>query len=461
VIGTAFLLILAFSAVAYLVGRQTGLSLLSTSGPDAPMHSRPGYHGAFVAVWVGIPAFVLVLLWVALQGTFVESLLLSSLPESVTMGKTAGELALLYSEIQNVAAGRLFTEPTPEVVAAAERLNGLRAIGGWAMIVVALALMIVALVVARSRLKTRFRARNAVEQVLSGLMIFCSVLAVLTTVGIFVSLVYEAAAFFRMVPLTEFLFGLKWEPQIALRPDQVAGAGAFGAIPVFVGTLVIASIALLVSIPIGLFTAVYLVEFASDRVRAVVKPTLEILAGIPTVVFGFFAILVVAPAVREFSATFGIATSPNSALAAGLVMGVMIIPFISSLSDDALRAVPRSMRDGSLALGATSGETMMKVMLPAALPGIMGGVLLAASRAIGETMIVAMAAGLIATLTINPLDSVTTVTVQIVTLLTGDTEFDSPKTLAAFALGLVLFLITLSLNIVALRIVRRFREQYE
>jgi phosphate transport system permease protein len=461
VISTALLLILALSLVAFVVGRVTGVHLLATSGPDTPVHSRPGYHGAFVAVWVGIPAFILVLLWIAFQGSVVESLLLTSLPDSITAGKTPSELALVYAEIQNVAAGRLFSEPSPDVVAAAERLNGLKAIGGWAMLVVALAVMLVAMYIARSRLRARFRARNAVEQVMSGLMIFCSILAILTTIGIVVSLVYEAIAFFRLVPVSEFLFGLKWEPQIALRPDQVAGAGAFGAVPVFVGTLVISVIALIVAIPIGLFTAIYLVEFASDRVRAIVKPTMEILAGIPTVVFGFFAILVVAPSVRDFSAVLGIATSPNSALAAGLVMGVMIIPFISSLADDALKAVPRSMRDGSLALGATPAETMTKVLLPSALPGIMGGILLAASRAIGETMIVAMAAGLIATLTINPLDSVTTVTVQIVTLLTGDTEFDSPKTLAAFALGLILFLITLTLNVIALSIVRRYREQYE
>jgi phosphate transport system permease protein len=460
-VGYALTLVLAASALAYFVGRHAGRKLQAAGGSRAAVHSRPGYHGAFVAVAVGIPAFVLVILWATLQGAVVKRLLLAALPESFTAGKSAADLALVFSEIQNVAAGRLFSQPAPEIVAAAAQLNRMHAIAGWAMVVVALALMILALVVARSRLKARFRARNTVERVMSGVMILCSVLAVLTTLGILASLVYEASAFFRMVPLTEFLFGLKWEPQIALRPDQVAGAGAFGAVPVFLGTLVISAIALIVSIPIGLFTAIYLVEFANDRVRAVVKPTLEVLAGIPTVVFGFFAILVVAPAVRDFTALFGVATSPNSALAAGLVMGVMIIPFISSLADDAIRAVPRSMRDGSLALGATASETMTKVLLPAALPGIMGGVLLAASRAIGETMIVAMAAGLIATLTINPLDSVTTVTVQIVTLLTGDTEFDSPKTLAAFALGLMLFLVTLSLNVVALRIVRRYREQYE
>ena len=264
------------------------------------------------------------------------------------------------------------------------------------------------------------------------------------------------------MPPAEFFFGLQaGSRRSPSAPDQVAGAGAFGAVPVFLGTLVIATIAMAVAVPIGLFTAIYLVEYASDRLRRMVKPALEILAGIPSVVYGFFAVLTVAPAIRSAGSVMGIATSPNSALAAGLVMGIMIIPFISSLSDDALRAVPRSLRDGSLAMGATRAETMTKVLLPAALPGIMGGVLLGFSRAIGETMIVVMAAGLIASMTINPLDSVTTVTVQIVSMLVGDTAFDSPKTLAAFALGLVLFAVTLTLNIVALGIVRRYREQYE
>jgi phosphate transport system permease protein len=248
---------------------------------------------------------------------------------------------------------------------------------------------------------------------------------------------------------------------MAIREDQVAGAGAFGVIPVFTGTLLIAAIAMLVAVPIGLFTAIYLVEYANEGVRRVVKPVLEVLAGIPSVVYGFFAVLTVAPAVRAAGGAIGIVMSPNSALVAGGVMGIMIIPFISSLSDDALKAVPRAMRDGSLAMGATRAETMTKVLLPAAIPGIMGGILLGLSRAIGETMIVVMAAGLIATLTFNPLDSVTTVTVQIVTMLVGDTAFDSPKTLAAFALGLMLFLVTLSLNVIALRIVQRFREQYD
>jgi phosphate transport system permease protein len=379
----------------------------------------------------------------------------------MTESRSAAEISLLLSEIKNVAAGRLFAEPTPEVVAAADRLLRWEEIARWAMVVVILAGMLAALFLARSRLAPRFRARNNVERFLSATMIACSVIAIFTTIGIVASLVYESFEFFQIVPIWEFLFGLRWEPQIAIRADQVAGAGAFGAVPVFVGTLLISAIAMLVAIPVGLFTAIYLVEYADERLRNIVKPILEILAGVPTVVYGFFAVLTVAPAVRQAGGLLGLAVSPNSALAAGLVMGVMIIPFVSSLSDDALKAVPRSMRDGSLAMGATRGETMTRVLLPAALPGIMGGILLALSRAIGETMIVVMAAGLIATLTINPIDSVTTVTVQIVTLLIGDTEFDSPKTLAAFALGLVLFLVTLALNVLALHIVRRYREEYE
>lgn len=453
------LALVLLAAGAYVVGRSRGRTLLRSS--SGKVHSLPGYHGAYVALTAGLPALFLVLAWALLQGPVLNTLITASLSETTSAGKSASELALLVAEVRNVAAGRLFSEPTDEIRAIAARLENWRLIADWAILVLVVCGMLIGLVVARARLSPRFRARNTVEQILSGLMIGCSVVAIVTTLGIFVSLVYEATAFFRMVPLHEFLFGLRWEPQIALRADQVAGQGAFGAVPVVLGTLVISSIALFVAVPTGIFTAIYLAEFASETVRAVVKPVLEILAGIPTVVFGFFAILVVAPAVRQFAGSFGLSTSSNSALAAGLVMGIMIIPFVSSLSDDAIRSVPRSLRDGSLALGATPAETMTKVILPAALPGIMGGILLAASRAIGETMIVAMAAGLIASLTINPLDSVTTVTVQIVTLLTGDSEFDSPKTLAAFALGLLLFCITLVLNIVALSLVRRYREQYD
>ena len=457
--GYLLLAIIAFSLLAYYVGRSAGNRFVSAHRSD--VHSLPTYHGAFVAVWVGVPALILVLLWLAAQGPVISALLLASLPPDVTAGMSAAERSLILSEIRNVAAGQIFTEPTPAVRAAAEALLRWEELARWAMVVVAIAMMVIAMFFARGRLAPRFRARHRVERFLSATMIAAAAAAVLVTVGIVVSLVFESLAFFGRVPVHEFLFGLRWEPQIALREDQIAGAGAFGAVPVFAGTLLIATIAMLVATPIGLFTAIYLVEYAGERFRNIVKPILEILAGVPTVVYGFFAVLTVAPAVREAGSLFGIATSPNSALAAGLVMGIMVIPFVSSLADDALRAVPRTMRDGSLAMGATRAETMTRVLLPAALPGIMGGILLAFSRAIGETMIVVMAAGLIATLTINPLDSVTTVTVQIVTLLIGDTAFDNPKTLAAFALGLVLFLVTLGLNVLALTIVRRYREQYE
>lgn len=457
--GYLFLTILVLSVIAFWIGRSAANRFVAAD--LGRLHSLPGYHGAFVAIWVGLPALMLVILWVLLQGTVIDGLLVASLPAEIVDGATSAQINLVLAEIRNVAVGQVFGQPSPAIQQAAETYVRWNDIANWAMVVVAVALMLIVLFVARSRLSPSFRARNRVEFILSGLMIASSVLAILTTVGIISSLLYESWEFFQMVPPTEFLFGLNWEPQIAIREDQVAGAGAFGAVPVFLGTLVIATIAMLVATPIGIFTAIYLVEYSNDRFRNIVKPILEILAGVPTVVYGFFAVLTVAPAIREAGNLMGLATSPNSALAAGGVMGIMIIPFISSLSDDALRAVPGSMRDGSLAMGATPAETMTKVLLPAALPGIMGGILLALSRAIGETMIVVMAAGLIASININPLDSVTTVTVQIVTLLIGDTAFDSPKTLAAFALGLVLFLVTLGLNVIALRIVQKYREQYE
>jgi phosphate transport system permease protein len=459
VAGYLLLTVVVLALVAFYVGRSAGRKFVASDGTS--VHSLPGYHGAFVAIWVGVPAFVLVMIWLLFQNSVIDQLLIASLPAEMTAGLGTGQNALLLSEIKNVAAGTIFGEPSPAVVEAADRLRSWQFIAGWAMVVVALALAILGLFFGRSRLSTRFRARSAVEAFTYWTMVLCSVFAILVTAGIVLSLVAESFRFFQMVPIHEFFFGLRWEPQIPLRADQIAGAGAFGAVPVFLGTIVIATIAMVVATPIGLFTAIYLTEYASDGVRNVIKPIMEILAGVPTVVYGFFAVLTVAPAIRNAGSLMGIATSPNSALAAGAVMGIMIIPFISSLADDAIRAVPRSMRDGSLAMGATRAETMTKVLLPAALPGIAGGILLALSRAIGETMIVVMAAGLIASLNISPLDSVTTVTVQIVTLLIGDTSFDNPKTLAAFALGLVLFLVTLGLNVLALTIVRKYREQYD
>jgi phosphate transport system permease protein len=305
------------------------------------------------------------------------------------------------------------------------------------------------------------RARVKVERAVRIFMILCSTVAIFTTIGIVLSVLFESIRFFNQIPVTEFLFGVKWSPQMAIRADQVGAAGSFGMVPLLTGTLMISVIAMSVAVPIGLMSAIYMSEYAADRVRTVVKPLIEILAGIPTVVYGFFAALTVAPVMRDIGGSMGLDISSESALAAGLVMGIMIIPFISSLSDDVINAVPQSLRDASLGIGATRSETVLRVVLPAALPGIVGSILLGVSRAIGETMIVVMAAGLTANLTANPLQAVTTFTVQIVTLLIGDQEFDSPKTLAAFALGLVLFIITLCLNIIALYVVRRYREEYE
>ncbi len=459
----ATLLILALAALAGWLGwrRARRVELVSTGHHDR-LHSRPVYHGLYVAIWTGVPALLLLLLWVAMQGTVLQALLLASLPPEVVEGLDEPARAVIVNEIITRAAGNALPgEPAPYIIEAVQRLQRWQAMAGMAALALGLAVALAGLAFAWKRLSPGFRARRAVERAFTWAMLVCASIAILTTVGIVLSLIFETLRFFSMVPLTEFLFGLRWEPQIAIRADQVASSGAFGMIPVFAGTLLISAVALLFAVPIGLLSAIYLVEYASSRFRAVAKPLLEFLAGIPTVVYGFFAILTVAPAVKQFGDAIGMPTAPNSALAAGLVMGIMLIPFISSLSDDALAAVPKAMREGSIGLGATRAETIRQVLLPAALPGIMAGVLLATSRAIGETMIVVMAAGIIATLTFNPFEAVTTVTVQIVTLLIGDTEFDNPKTLAAFALGMMLFIITLGLNMLSMYIVRKYREQYD
>ena len=449
-----------FLALAVLV-----VALLGTArarrigdGRGGKVHSRPIYHGLNAAIWTGVPALVFLILWLFGQNAIIDMLVVGAYPGADALSDA--ERSLLVSEIRLVAEGTIFKEPTPEILAAVEHLRSLESLARWAMVAVAAALAAIGAFLGLRVIESRYPARHSVERSARIFMMFSSLVAILTTAGIVGSLVYEAAQFFALVPITEFLFGLRWEPQIAIRADQVAGQGAFGVIPVFFGTLVISALAMLVAVPTGILSAIYLTEYSGRRFRAVVKPLLEILAGIPTVVYGFFAVLTVAPAVRSLGLALGVDAAPNSALAAGGVMGVMIIPFISSLSDDAFAAVPQSMRDGSYALGSTKGETIRKVLLPAALPGIVGGVLLALSRAIGETMIVVMAAGLIARMTLNPFEAVTTVTVQIVTLLIGDTEFDNPKTLAAFALGLLLFVITLGLNLIALRTVRKYREKY-
>lgn len=297
--------------------------------------------------------------------------------------------------------------------------------------------------------------------IIKALFMLSAFFSVAVTLAIVLTVLTQALKFFHFVPLSDFIFGLNWSPQLATRADQVGSSGAFGAIPLFMGTFLITIIALCVAVPIGLFSAIYMAEYASRRVHSIVKPLLEILAGIPTVVYGYFAIISVTPVLGKLGAASGIPIATESALATGLVMGIMIIPFVSSLSDDIITSVPSALRDASMGLGATRSETIIHVVMPAALPGIMGAVILAMSRAIGETMIVVMAAGLAANLTFNPFAAVTTVTVQIVSLLVGDQAFDSPKTLAAFALGLTLFIVTLFLNFIALRVVKKYREAYE
>lgn len=358
----------------------------------------------------------------------------------------------------------LASRDTPELRALAERLAPVRAVFAWSASLASLALAIGGLMLSRTHLARTFRARNRVEWVVSAALATASLIAILTTLGIVFSLLFESLRFFASIDwrVLDFLFGTQWSPQTAIRPGQIGQSGSFGAVPLFAGTALITLIAMMVAAPVGLFAAIYLSEYADSRVRAWAKPALEILAGVPTVVYGFFALLTVGPLLRDFALFLGYEDAvTQSALSAGLVMGVMIIPFVSSLSDDVINAVPQSLRDGAYAMGATKSETIRHVVFPAALPGIVGALLLAVSRAVGETMIVVMAAGQAANLTANPLESITTITVQIVMLLTGDQEFNSPKTLSAFALGLVLFVLTLILNIIALRVVQSYREKYD
>ena len=426
------------------------------------LHSLPSYHGAYAALWAAIPALLLIAVWVPLQSRMVDQAVLAS-PEGRALPADAMQRDSILSEASDIASGKIEQGFIPQSASLAPRIRSenerFGLIGGAAGILIALAAGLWAM----RRTGPAFRARTGVERWVMIVLFAASLIAILTTLGILLSLMFESLRFFRMYPAQDFFFGLQWSPQMAIRADQAGSSGAFGSIPLLWGTFFIGGIiAMIVAVPLGLMSAIYLTQYAAPRVRAWLKPILEILAGVPTVVYGYFAALTVAPIVRDFGLSLGITSaSSESALAAGSVMGIMIIPFVSSMADDSIAAVPQAMRDGSLAMGATKSETIRKVLLPAALPGVMGGVLLAISRAIGETMIVVMAAGLAANLTLNPFQSVTTVTTQIVGLLTGEQEFDSPKTLAAFALGLALFAITLLLNLIALHIVRRYREQYE
>jgi len=453
--------LLMLAAGGFYLGRKQAFFVSSSRGGPKVLHSRPVYYGSLTALWCAVPALIVFSFWLAFETSVITSIMVSGLPETLQQ-LPADRLNLVVNDIRNLVSGNIVGgEINSAIQAAADHYKSLRATSHAALTVLILALAIVAILWGRRIITPELRARNHVETVIRILLIACSTIAIFTTIGIVLSVLYEAIRFFKVIPLHEFLLGLEWSPQMAIRADQVGSSGAFGAVPVFLGTMLISFIAMCVAVPIGLMSAIYLSEYANKTFRNIAKPLLEILAGIPTVVYGFFAALVVAPAIRGAGACLGLDVSSESALAAGLVMGIMIIPFVSSLSDDVINAVPQSMRDGAYGLGSTQSETITRVVLPAALPGIVGGVLLAVSRAIGETMIVVMAAGLSANLTVNPLKTVTTVTVQIVTLLVGDQEFDSPKTLAAFALGLMLFIITLILNVIALVVVRKYREQYE
>ena len=454
---TATLLVL--SIFGFYLGRSRAMA--SSSGVGARLHSLPNYYGFYVAIWCGLPAVLVMIAWLMVEPEIIRTLLISSLPDAA-QNLPADRLNLFLNDIRNLASGNIVSrEVDPELQAAANHYASLMSISLAAKWVVVLCLAIGGAALGYRFVAPNLWARNKVERIVMIFLMVSSTIAVLTTIGIIMSLLFEAIRFFRLVPPTEFLFGLEWSPQTAIRADQVGSSGSFGAVPLFVGTMLISFIAMCVAVPVGLMAAIYMAEYAAPRVRSFAKPALEILAGVPTVVYGFFAALTVAPLFRDAGGMMGLDISSESALAAGVVMGIMIIPFVSSISDDVITAVPQSLREGSMGLGATKSETIKRVIFPAALPGIVGGILLAVSRAIGETMIVVMAAGLAANLTANPLQAVTTVTVQIVTLLIGDQEFDSAKTLAAFALGLVLFCVTLCLNIVALRVVQKYREQYE
>ncbi|MFV0624121.1 phosphate ABC transporter permease subunit PstC [Sphingomonas sp. ac-8] len=452
-----FFLLIGLALIGWIVARARAGSFVRLGA--GRVHSLPSQHGWYMAMWVAIPALLFLAAWSAIAPQLAQEAVLAS-PAAATLPSDGFERAAVLSEARALADGTAFgafnplSEPLAPVYATAQARYR------WIGTAVALLLAFAGAAFAFTRIRPEFRARTRVERAVMLLLLGASLIAILTTLGIFLSLLFESGRFFSIVPITDFLFGTRWSPQVIRASDP---GETLGAVPLFWGTFFIgAVIAMLVAIPFGLMSAIYLTQYARPTTRRWMKPILEILAGIPTVVYGYFAALTVGPAIRDLAVLLGMPyASSESALAAGLVMGVMIIPFVSSMADDSIAAVPRSMRDGSLAMGATTSETIRRVLLPAALPGVVAGVLLAVSRAIGETMIVVMAASGAATITLNPFESATTVTKQIVDLLTGEAEFDSPKTLAAFALGLTLFVVTLLLNIVALRVVKRYREAYE
>ncbi|WP_457649490.1 phosphate ABC transporter permease subunit PstC [Profundibacter sp.] len=475
------ILLFALAAIGYVLGR--GRAMKSAGGSIRALHSLPHYYGWNVALFTLVPALALLALWLVVQPAWIDAQVAKTLPQGAL---DDGAYSLMISDVRRLADGldravakgaiapdvansisgdiraqlgvtgvALGAEVKPEVLIAAQEMRRLGQVGDmWRSIAVVL-LAVLGLLFGLRMINRDFRARNTVERAVLALLIGAALIAILTTLGIVLSMLFETRHFFAQYPAFDFFFSTKWAPNFR-------GGSDLGILPLLWGTLYISFIALLVAVPIGLFAAIYMSEYAGPRARTFIKPLIEVLAGIPTIVYGLFALLTVGPLLRDyFAQPMGLGESASSVMTAGLVMGVMLIPFVSSLSDDIINAVPQAMRDGSLALGSTHSETIRKVVLPAALPGVVGAILLAASRAIGETMIVVMGAGAAAKMDLNPFEAMTTVTVKIVSQLTGDTDFAAPETLVAFALGLTLFVITLGLNVVALVIVRKYREQYE
>lgn len=479
------LLVLVLAAAGYILARMRAVTM---AGGDArKLHSLPGYYGWHAFCLTAIPALAILAAWLVVQPIIVAGIAGRDLPQSLFADASARKLALeqvrAISEGLSaaVAAGSVTFDGATEllatgadpaalleaayvslqdadsfpVVEAVRSYSEANATGiFWRALAVAAAAL-AGLAYALSRTSPDLRARNRVEGIVLGILMAASGIAILTTIGIIWSMLSESIRFFGMYPVGDFFFGLTWSPNFR-------GSSEFGLLPLLWGTLYITLIAMVVAIPLGLFAAIYLAEYADARMRAWIKPTIELIAGIPTVVFGLFALVTVGPFLRDwFAQPLGLGSSGSSVMTAGIVIGILNIPFISSLADDIINAVPQSLRDGSYGLGATRSETIRQVVLPAALPGIVGACLMAASRAIGETMIVTMGAGAAARMDLNPFEAMTTITVKIVSQLTGDSEFNSPETLVAFALGMTLFVITLALNVFALWIVRRYREQYE
>ena len=451
--------LLALIAIAYQIGLSKSRSLAGKGNNSELLHSRPGYYGALVALWCGIPAFLILIVWNLVEPNILKHVVLDQVPAATLAGMDQASIEVLMNRVKAIASGFGVTDqPAAYELAAAAQLAKVQTIGSYAKLAVVLCAAIVGLLIAKKRVAENFRARNKVEKIINITLALCSGVAILTTFGIVMSMFSEALRFFSFVSPLDFFFGTEWNPGFS---TSGSAEGSYGLLPLLWGTLMVSGIALLVSVPIGLMIAIYLAEYASPTLRSWAKPAIEILAGIPTIVYGVFALMIIGPFFKMAGELVGININATSALTAGFVMGIMIIPFVSSLSDDIITQVPRALRDGSLGLGATKSETIRQVVIPAALPGIIGAFLLAASRAIGETMIVVLAAGNSPLLHVNPLEAVSTVTVTIVNQLTGDTDFASPQALVAFALGLTLFVITLGLNIVALYIVRKYREQYE